>query len=99
MTETQQPAPLDLSWKTMTIQWGTRARVHKDAGLTLAATNVGAYGEIPDYWSDRTRSPRGAFNPTGCFGEALRRHGKACAEIWRHAAIRARNHRNVDCLQ
>ena len=49
----------------MTIQWGTRARVHKDGGLTLAATNVGAYGEVPDYWQDRSRSPRGAFNPTG----------------------------------
>jgi hypothetical protein len=70
MTDTQQP-PLDLTWKAMTIQWGTRARVHKDGGLTLAATNVGAYGEIPDYWHDRTRSPRGAFNPTGSMAASI----------------------------
>ncbi len=70
MTDTQQP-PLDLSWKSQTIQWGTRARVHKDAGLTLAATNVGAYGEVPDYWADRTRSPRGAFNPSGSVAASI----------------------------
>lgn len=69
MTETQPP--LDLSWKTMTIQWGTRARLHKDAGLTLDATNVGAYGEIPEYWHDRTRSPRGAYNPTGAVAASI----------------------------
>ena len=55
----------------MTIQWGTRARVHKDGGLTLAATNVGAYAEVPDYWADRTRSPRGAFNPTGAVAASI----------------------------
>jgi hypothetical protein len=73
MVQEQAPAqaPLDLTWKTMTIQWGTRARVHKDAGLTLQATNVGAYGEIPDYWQDRTRSPRGAFNPTGSVAASI----------------------------
>jgi len=73
MTDTQQPPPppLDLSWKTMTIQWGTRARVRKDAGLTLGAINVGAYGEVPDYWQDRSRSPRGAFNPTGAAAASI----------------------------
>jgi len=55
----------------MTIQWGTRAKVHKDGGLTLEATNVGAYGEIPDYWYDRTRSPRGAFNPSGSVAASI----------------------------
>jgi hypothetical protein len=71
--DTAVPAlpPLDLTWKTMTIQWGTRAKIHKDAGLTLQATNVGAYGEIPDYWHDRTRSPRGAFNPTGSVAASI----------------------------
>ena len=49
----------------MTIQWGTRAAVHKQAGLTLDAINIGAYAEVPDYWQDRSRMPRGAFNPTG----------------------------------
>src|SRR5262249_33954441 len=71
MTETQQPPPLDLSWKTMTIQWGTRAPVRKDAGLTLGAINVGAYGEVPDYWQDRSRSPRGAYNPTGAAAASI----------------------------
>jgi hypothetical protein len=63
--------PLDLSWKTMTIQWGTRAPVHKDGGLTLGAINVGAYGEVPDYWDDRSRMPRGAFNPTGAAAASI----------------------------
>ena len=55
----------------MTIQRGTRASVHKDAGLTLDATNVGAYGEVPDYWHDRTRSPRGAYNPSGSVAASI----------------------------
>jgi hypothetical protein len=72
MTETPpQLPPLDLSWKPQTIQWGTRAKVRKDAGLTLEATNVGAYGEVPDYWHDRTRSPRGAYNPTGSVAASI----------------------------
>jgi len=72
VTETQpQPAALDLSWKTMTIQWGTRAPVHPSAGLTLGAVNIGAYSEVPDYWQDRSRSPRGAFNPTGAAAASI----------------------------
>jgi hypothetical protein len=69
--DTSATPPVDLSWKTMTVQWGTRAPVHKDGGLTLGAINVGAYGEIPDYWEDRTRMPRGAFNPPGAGGVAI----------------------------
>ncbi len=73
--ERQQERPplpsLDMSWKTQTIQWGTRAPVHKDGGLTLEAINTGAYAEIPDYWEDRTRMPRGAFNPPGSSGVAI----------------------------
>src|SRR5579859_7324517 len=61
------PRP-DLSWKSMTIQWGTRAPVHPQGGLTLGALNVGAYGEIPDYWEDRSRMPRGSFSPPGTAG-------------------------------
>jgi hypothetical protein len=64
------PTP-DMSWKSMTIQWGTRARVHPQGGLTLGATNVGAYGEIPDYWEDRSRMPRGAFTPPGHVGAPI----------------------------
>ena len=67
-TEDTPPAPppappTDLSWKAQTIQWGTRARLDSAGGLTLGALNVGAYAEIPDYWEDRTRMPRGAFTP------------------------------------
>lgn len=63
--------PPDMSWKTMTIQWGTRVQLHKDGGLTLEATNTGAYGEIPDYWEDRTRMPRGAYSPPGNKGVSI----------------------------
>lgn len=63
--------PPDMTWKTMTIQWGTRARVHKDGGLTLAATNTGAYGDVPDYWEDRSRMPRGAYSPPGMVGAPI----------------------------
>lgn len=61
------PRP-DMSWKSMTIQWGTRAKVHPQGGLTIGAINVGAYGEVPDHWEDRTRMPRGAFTPPGSLG-------------------------------
>ncbi len=57
--------PIDMSWKAMTIQWGTRAPLHPQGGLTIGALNVGAYAEIPDVWEDRTRMPRGAFTPPG----------------------------------
>jgi hypothetical protein len=67
----EPPPPIDLSWKRMTIQWGTRAPVHKDGGLTLGAINIGAYGEVPDYWEDRSRMPRGSFNPTGAAAAAI----------------------------
>jgi hypothetical protein len=70
-TEPPAPAPVDMSWKTMTIQWGTRAPLHPQAGLTLSATNVGAYGEIPDYWEDRSRMPRGAYTPPGMVGAPI----------------------------
>ncbi|MHB8574735.1 MAG: hypothetical protein ACYDCQ_05325 [Dehalococcoidia bacterium] len=66
--EAPPPPKLDLDWKSMTIQWGTRARVHPQGGLTLGALNVGAYGDVPDYWEDRTRMPRGAFTPPGQVG-------------------------------
>lgn len=63
--ERPQIPPIDLSWKNRTIQWGTRAPVHNQGGLTIGAVNVGAYGEIPDHWEDRSRMPRGAYNATG----------------------------------
>jgi len=60
-----------MSWKSMTIQWGTRAPVHPQGGLTLGATNVGAYGEVPDHWEDRSRMPRGAYTPPGSRGAPI----------------------------
>ena len=68
---TAAPPPTDMSWKNMTIQWGTRAPVHPQGGLTIGALNVGAYGEIPDYWEDRSRMPRGAFTPPGARGAPI----------------------------
>jgi len=65
------PPPPDMSWMNMTIQWGTRAPVHPQGGLTLGALNVGAYGEIPDYWEDRSRMPRGAYTPPGSRGAPI----------------------------
>jgi hypothetical protein len=72
----QQPAPpptppTDMTWMNMTIQWGTRAPVHPQGGLTIGAVNVGAYGEVPDYWEDRSRMPRGAFTPPGARGAPI----------------------------
>jgi hypothetical protein len=70
--QTQEPpSPPDMSWKSMTIQWGTRAPIHPQGGLTIGAVNVGAYGEIPDYWDDRSRMPRGAFTPPGSVGAPI----------------------------
>jgi hypothetical protein len=69
--EVPQLPKLDMSWKTMTIQWGTRARIDPQGGLTLGALNTGAYAEIPDYWDDRTRMPRGAFSPPGQVGASI----------------------------
>jgi hypothetical protein len=60
-----------MSWKSMTIQWGTRAPIHPQGGLTIGAVNIGAYGEIPDYWDDRSRMPRGAFTPPGSVGAPI----------------------------
>jgi hypothetical protein len=69
--EAPAPPPPDMSWMNMTIQWGTRARVHPQGGLTMEALNIGAYGEIPDYWEDRSRMPRGAYTPPGSRGAPI----------------------------
>lgn len=77
------PPPLDMSWKSQTHQWGTRAKVHKDGGLTLAALNVGVYGEIPEHWEDRTRMPRGAFSPPGQLGAPIGGYYlRAKSDVW-----------------
>ena len=57
---------------TQTIQWGTRATIHRrGGGLTLGAINTGAYAEIPDFWEDRSRMPRGTFNPSGIVSASI----------------------------
>src|SRR5437660_1439072 len=45
-SEDEKPAapPLDMSWKSMTIQWGTRAPIHPQGGLTIGAVNGGGLG-------------------------------------------------------
>lgn len=70
VNESSEPPPIpspqmDMRWKANTVQWGTRSEIHKDGGLTLAALNTGVYGEIPEFWEDRGRMPRGAFSPPG----------------------------------
>lgn len=50
---------LDMGWTKGTSEWGVRAKPTKK-GLTLAAINVGTYGEIPDIWDNQTEMPRGA---------------------------------------
>ena len=57
--------PTDLSWMTRTLEWGVRARVHPEGGLTLGALNVGIYADIPDIWEERSRMPRGAYPIAG----------------------------------
>ncbi len=57
-------APPGLSWMKNTLQWGTRAKPTKN-GLTIDALNIGVYGDVPDFWDDQTRKPRGAYPVPG----------------------------------
>ena len=56
------PAP-PLDWMDKTLQWGVRVKPGKK-GLTVNSINVGIYGEVPEYWEEQTRMPRGAY-PAG----------------------------------
>lgn len=71
------------AWMGKTKQWGVRVRPNKK-GLTLGALNVGVYGEIPDYWEDQTRMPRGSVPRAGVppIGYAVR----AKHELWADSA-------------
>ncbi|MEJ2131885.1 MAG: hypothetical protein P8Y95_09765 [Gammaproteobacteria bacterium] len=64
-------------------EWHTHV-VPGKKGLTLGALNVGTYGEIPDYWDDQTRLPRGAVPRPGVppIGYALRHKH----EVWADSA-------------
>lgn len=57
-------APPSLAWMHSTLQWGTRALPTKN-GLTVDALNIGVYGDVPDFWDDQTRKPRGAYPVPG----------------------------------
>ncbi len=63
-TSTAEIAPPDLSWMKNTLQWGVRALPTKN-GLTVDALNIGVYGDVPDFWDDQTRKPRGAYPVPG----------------------------------
>jgi len=57
------PEP-DLSWMKRTRQWGVKVNPGKN-GMTIGSLNVGIYGEIPEYWEDQSRMPRGAYPMPG----------------------------------
>jgi len=51
-------------WMGLSNQWGVRVRPDEH-GLRLGDLNVGIYGEVPEYWDDQTRRPRGALPRPG----------------------------------
>jgi hypothetical protein len=51
-------------WMGLTNEWGVRVKPGEH-GLRLGDLNVGIYGEIPEYWDDQTRRPRGALSRPG----------------------------------
>lgn len=62
-TEQEIPEPT-YNWMGKTHQWGTHVRPG-NKGLTLESLNTGYYAEIPDYWDDQTRMPRGSVAGRG----------------------------------
>lgn len=59
-TDEESLPPPSLDWMDKTLQWGVRVKPGKK-GLTIGSLNVGVYGEIPDFWEDRTRMLRGSY--------------------------------------
>ncbi|MEC8822044.1 MAG: hypothetical protein VYA08_14205 [Pseudomonadota bacterium] len=51
-------------WRGLTNEWGVRV-IPGPHGLRLGDINVGSYGEVPDYWQDQTRRPRGSVGRPG----------------------------------
>jgi len=51
-------------WMGLSNEWGVRVRPGEH-GLRLGDLNVGIYGEVPEYWDDQTRRPRGALPRPG----------------------------------
>ena len=54
--------PLDMSWANAPTQRGGRPEIGPE-GLTLAAVDVGSYGDPPDHWPYENDAPRGAYMP------------------------------------
>jgi hypothetical protein len=53
-----------LDWMGLSNQWGVRVKPGEH-GLRLGDLNVGIYGEVPEFWDDQTRRPRGALARPG----------------------------------
>ena len=51
-------------WMGLSNEWGVRVKPGEH-GLRLGDLNVGIYGEVPEYWDDQTRRPRGALPRPG----------------------------------
>ncbi len=51
-------------WMGLTNEWGVRVKPGEH-GLRLSDLNVGIYGEVPEFWDDQTRRPRGALPRQG----------------------------------
>ncbi len=68
-----------MPWLYADVHWGVRAK-RDGHGLRLDALNVDVYGEVPDYWENKTEIPRGAIpNP------AVERMGYSIfdkSEVW-----------------
>jgi hypothetical protein len=63
-------------------EWNTRARPTRH-GLTLAAINIGKYGDVPDHWPYKTEMPRGAVPIEGT--EAMGYSIYEKQEVWSDA--------------
>ena len=57
------PEP-NYAWRGLTNEWGVKV-IPGAHGLRLGDVNVGSYGEVPDYWEDQTRRPRGSVGRPG----------------------------------
>ena len=63
-TDPESIAQPTYKWKGLTNQWDVRVEPNEH-GLRLGDLNVGIYGEVPEYWEDQTRRPRGAVGRPG----------------------------------
>jgi len=79
-TETPMGAPLDWAWlKGARSEWGVHPKPGP-RGLTMMDIAVGSYGDVPDFPSRRTMSPRGADieDPTPDMGYILNKK----SDVW-----------------